>query len=393
MIRSIEDVDLESRRVLVRADLDCRVEGGEVTDASRIREALATLRHALNRRARLVVMGHLGRPQGRRLERFSLEPVGAALARLLDTEVVLADDCVGDGAHKVVSDLYGGRIALLENLGFHAGEEANDGRFARALADMADVYVGEAFRVMHRSFASVATVPRLVRDRCAGLRTGSEMESLGALLGEVKRPFVAVIGGTVGPEKIAFVRHLLGRVDELLVGGAVANTLLAAQGREMGRSRVEERSLLHARSILKDARRRSVRIALPVDLVTSGEAGPERTAVREVGDVRPDETARDLGPGTLALFAARMERAGTLLWHGPVGSCERPPFHEGTVRLAEAAGRCLCYKVVGGEDTARAIRSHGLAARFDHVSTGGEASLRLLEGEPLEGAKALEVTP
>jgi phosphoglycerate kinase len=393
VIRSVDQMQIEGLRVLLRVDFNCPLEGGKVADDTRIRAALPTIRHALKERARVVVMSHLGRPGGEPDPSFSLEPVGLRLAELLDADVILADDCVGDGARKVVADLYGGRIAMLENLRFNPGEKGKDEKFAAELASFGDVYVNDAFGVCHRGDASVALVPRLIEQRCAGLNTMRELEALGRLLGEVKRPYAAILGGAKISDKIKVIQAQLERIDALLVGGAMANTFLAAQGHSMGGSLVEEGSFVHARAIIEEARRHSVRVLLPVDLVVS--SGPEDSSgtVVPVDGVPDGKMALDVGPGTLEAFSAEIGKAGTIFWNGPMGLFERPPFDAGTVGVAEAVGRSLAFSVVGGGDSVAAIRQSKLESRFDHISTGGGASLALVGGQEMPGLRALEDEP
>lgn len=392
MIKSIQEVALESRRVLVRVDFNCPVKDGKVTDDMRIRAALPTIRHALNERAKVVVMSHLGRPKGKRDLAFSLEPVGLRLAELLDTDVVLADDCVGDGARKVVSDLYGGRIAMLENLRFNPGEKAGEERFARELAEFCDVYVNDAFGVAHRADASVAVLPRLVDDRCAGYNMLAEIEALGRLMGDVKRPFLIILGGAKISDKITLIQRQLGRVDGLIVGGAMANTFLAAHGADMGKSLVEEGSFIHARAILVEAKRHSVNALLPVDLACGKNPDDATPQVVDAGGVPAGTMALDVGPVTVQAFSEEIEKAGTIFWNGPMGLFEKPPYDAGTIGVAEAVGRSMAWSVVGGGDSVAAIRLRKLESRFDHISTGGGASLAFVGGRDLPGVKALEVS-
>jgi len=390
VIRSVDQVQIEGRRVLVRVDFNCPLEGGKVADDTRIRAALPTIRHALKARAKVVVVSHLGRPKGEPDPRFSLEPVGLKLAELLQADVVLADDCVGDGARKVVSDLYGGRIAMLENLRFNPGEKGRSEKFAAELASFGDVYVNDAFGVSHRGDASVALLPRLLEERCAGFNTMKELEALGRLLGDVKRPYTAILGGAKISDKIKVVQAQLEHIDTLIVGGAMANTFLAARGHSMGRSLVDEDSFVHARVVIEESRRRSVRILLPVDLVVSG--GPEDGAceIVSVDGVPDDKMALDVGPVTLEAFSAEIEKAGTIFWNGPMGLFERSPFDAGTVAVAEAVGRSVSFSVVGGGDSVAAIKQSRLESRFDHISTGGGASLALVGGQEMPGLMALE---
>ncbi len=390
MIRSVDQVEIGGQRVLVRVDFNCPIEDGRVTDDTRIRAALPTIRHALKVRAKVVVMSHLGRPGGKPDPRFTLEPVGLRLAELLDADVILADDCVGDGARKVVADLYGGRIAMLENLRFNPGEQGRDEKFAAGLASFGDVYVNEAFGVSHRADASVSLLPRLLERRCAGFNTMKELDALGRLMGDVKRPYASILGGAKVSDKIKVIQHQLEHIDTLIVGGAMANTFLAARGHPMGRSLVEQDSLVHARGIVEEARRRSVRILLPVDLVVS--SGPEDSAaeVVAVDRVPEDKMALDVGPASVEAFSAEIEKSGTIFWNGPMGLFEKPPFGAGTVAVAEAVGRSVSFSVVGGGDSVAAIRQGKLESRFDHISTGGGASLALVGGQEMPGLAALE---
>jgi len=390
LIRSVEEVEIETRRVLLRVDFDCPLRDGAVLDDARIRAALPTIRHALNRRAKVVMLSHLGSPGGRHEAALSLEPVGARLAELLDMDVVLADDCVGDGARKVVADLYGGQIAMLENLGFQPGEASRDERFARQIAALGEVYVGEAFAVAHRTDASISILPGLVAERCAGLALKREMESLARLRGDVKHPFVAILGGARVPDKFRLIHGMMGRLDAILAGGVVANTFLAASGRETGDSLVEKGCLVQARGILEEARKRSVSVALPVDLVVTG-AGSEETSTVPADRVPAGRTVLDVGPATVSAFGEVVASAATIFWNGPLGMCERPPFDSGTRALAEAVGRSLAWSVVAGGDSVSAVRAGKLEPRFGHVSTSGGAGLAYLGGEDLPGIRALEV--
>ncbi len=391
MIRSVKQVELESRRVVLRVDFNCPVKDGVVVDDTRIRASLPTIRHALNQRAKLVIISHFGRPKGKRVPEASLEPVGLELAKLLNTDVVLADDCVGDGVRKVVSDLYGGRIAMLENVRFHPGEQANDEKFARELAQLGDVYVNDAFSVSHRANASVALVPRFMKERCAGLHMKREIEALRILLGEVKRPYLAILGGAKVSDKIKLIHELLGRVDGLVFGGAMANTFLAARGLDLGRSLVEQDSLVHARGIMEEAKRRSVKLLLPVDLVVAESPDHPLNSVVASTDVGRGMVALDVGPATVASFAAEIGKAGTIFWNGPMGLYEKPPYDTGTIGIAMAVGKSMAYSVVGGGDSVAAIKSKKMESRFDHISTGGGASLEFIEGREMPGVKALEV--
>ncbi|MCS6798171.1 MAG: phosphoglycerate kinase [Myxococcota bacterium] len=389
-IRTLDDLDVQGRRVFVRVDYNVPLEGGRVADDTRIRASLPTLLDLASRGARLVLASHLGRPGGRRRAEDSLEPVARRLAELLPAgEVVLAEDCIGDGARKVVADLRDGQVAMLENLRFHPGEEADDEGFARGLARLCDAYVNDAFGAAHRAHASVSALPKMVRDRAAGRLLVRELEALGRVRSDPARPFVAVLGGAKVSDKIGVLETLVARADVLLVGGAMANTFLRARGLCTGRSRVEEDRLPLARSLLQRAAERGTTVVLPVDVVVA--ASPEATEGRvvPVESIGADEMALDIGPATLEAFTVHVARAATVFWNGPMGVFERPPFAGGTLGLAQAIAACPGFTVVGGGESVAAVQQAGLSGRFGHVSTGGGASLELIEGRKLPGVEAL----
>jgi phosphoglycerate kinase len=389
-IRKVSDINVESLRVLVRVDFNVPLADGQVGDDTRIRAALPTIEHLLGRGARVVVMSHLGRPKGKHVPELSLEPVASRLAELLDIgEVTLTDSCVGDGARRVVLDLRDGQIALLENLRFHAGETKNDDKLARELAALADVFVNDAFGTAHRAHASTVGVASVVRERGAGLLLLKEIDALGKLLGEVERPYVAVLGGAKVSDKIGIIENLLAKVDALIIGGAMANTFVAATGGRLGSSLVEEDKLPLARNIIGKAESQGVKLLLPSDALVA--AGPDADAAEVVpaGEVPDGMSAFDVGPQSIAAFKEAAGRAGTIFWNGPMGMFERPRFAEGTMAVAKAIAGSAAFSVVGGGDSVAAVRKAGLERGFDHVSTGGGASLELLEGKTLPGIAAL----
>lgn len=398
-IACIDALPIEGKRVFIRVDFNVPIEGGDVTDDTRIRAAVPTIQHALGRGARIVLASHLGRPKGKKAG-FSLEPAGARLAELLGTEVILTDDCIGDGARKVVSDLREGKIALLENLRYHDEEEGNDEAFARELARGIDVYVNDAFGAAHRAHASVDALPRLIATRGAGFLMHAEVRALSRLIGPVERPYVAILGGAKVSDKIAILENLVSRVDALCIGGAMANTFMRARGDEMGASLVEEDKLHIARNIMAKAQERGVQVLLPTDLRVAASTSATEGSVVEAGGAGDGVPARgfklaagqlalDIGPASVAGFRDRIVRAKTVFWNGPMGLFENPAFAEGTMGVARAAAECQGYTVVGGGDSVAAIQKAGLASRFGHVSTGGGASLELLEGRKLPGIEAL----
>jgi phosphoglycerate kinase len=390
--RGIADLDLQGRRVFIRVDFNVPLTpAGGVSDATRIRESLPTINHAIERGARVVLASHLGRPKGRASPDLSLLPVAAYLAEALGRDVVLADEPAGDGAKKVVNDLRDGGVAMLENLRFSPGEEGNDETFARELATYADVYVNDAFGTAHRAHASTAGMVKYVASKGMGFLLEREVKMLGKLVGEVERPFVAVIGGAQVADKIGLLESLLGRADVVCLGGAMANTFLSAQGASLGCSLVETSKLPIARAFLVKAESSDVRIILPRDLVVGQDAKAEAGTAVPATRVPDGQTAFDIGPESVAEMSGILSRARTVFWNGPMGVFESPAFAAGTLGVAKAMAAVMGgTTVVVGGDSAAAVERAGITRSITHVSTGGGASLEFIEGKKLPGLAALE---
>ncbi|HEX3696993.1 MAG TPA: phosphoglycerate kinase [Polyangia bacterium] len=391
-IKTISELDISGRRVFIRVDFNVPLTpAGGVADDTRIRESLPTIRYAMEKGARTVLASHLGRPKGKPDPKYTLMPVAARLAELLGVEVTLTDEPVGDGARKVVSDLRNGGVALLENLRFTPAEEANDETFARTLASYADVYVNDAFGTAHRAHASTAGIAKFVADKGMGLLMEREVKFLGKLLGDVDRPFIAIIGGAKVSDKIGVLENLLARVNQLLIGGAMANTFLKAKGGRLGRSLVEEDKLPLARSFLKKAELANVDVLLPRDAVAAAGIKSESGKTVSASEVPEDLAALDIGPETARGFSDAIARAKTIFWNGPMGVFESEPFAGGTLAVANAvAANTRALSVVGGGDSVAAVHQCGVADKITHISTGGGASLEFLEGKKLPGLAALE---
>ncbi len=392
--QTVQHLECAGKRVLVRVDFNVPVADGAVTDDSRIVGALPTIRYLLQQNARVVLCSHLGRPKGGPDTKHSLKPVRERLARLLRQDVAWADDCVGPAAEAAANALAPGQVLLLENLRFHPEEEQNDPAFAQALARLGDAYVNDAFGTAHRAHASTEGVTRFLRPAVAGFLMQTELDYLGNALDHAKRPFVAVLGGSKISGKIDVITTLLGKVDRLLIGGAMMFTFLKAQGKPVGRSLVEDDKLELARQVLAEAATRNVELVLPTDCIASTAAdGSAPATPKPVAQLGADEMGVDIGPESLALFAAKLRDAKTVLWNGPMGIFEVPAFAAGTMGVAKAMSELKAagaVTVVGGGDSVAAVHQSGLAVRFSHLSTGGGASLEFLEGKVLPGVAALE---
>lgn len=399
---SIRDLDLAHKRVLIRVDFNVPLQNGRITDDTRIRETVPTIEYALRHKAKVILAAHLGRPKGKHVESMSLRPVVTRLRELLDhvlgpqENVAFAPDCVGEIAQELSRQLESGQTLLLENLRFHAEEEANDPAFAAQLADLCDLYVNDAFGAAHRAHASTEGIARVIRERggqaAAGLLMERELEYLGKAVTEPARPFVAIIGGAKVSDKIEVINALLEKVDALLIGGAMAYTFLNAKGQTTGKSLVEADKVGVAKAALDKAAERDIQFLLPVDHVLADKfAADAHTSIFSGDDAFPaDKMALDIGPESIKQFSSEISRAATVVWNGPMGVAELKPFATGTNAIAKAlAHNPDAVTIVGGGDSVAAIQSSGYADRVTHISTGGGASLEFLEGKALPGVEAL----
>ena len=390
---TIAQLDLAKRRVFVRADLNAPLDHGTVTDDTRLRAVVPTIQYALKAGATVVLASHLGRPKGKVAPEFSLRPIAERLESLLDQHVELAPDCVGAATLERARALGPGQVLLLENLRFHAEEEANDDGFARSLATLAECYVNDAFAAAHRAHASIAAITRHLQPAAAGLLMQQELAALGRILESPDKPLVAILGGAKVSDKLTLVEHLLDRVDALLIGGGMAFTFLASLGHAVGRSLVEPDHLDTARRTLDAARRRGVALVLPIDAVVAD--GLDSAQGRAVGirEIPAGQMGLDIGPRTVERFTKALTGARTIVWNGPMGVFERTPFAAGTLALARAVAGSQAFAVIGGGDTVAAVTQAGVAEQIGYISTAGGAFLEFLEGRKLPGVEALTDAP
>ena len=396
---SIKDLPLRDKRVFMRVDFNVPLDdSGRVTDDTRIRETLPSIEYALQNRARLILASHLGRPKGKPNPKMSLKPAAERLRILLDHELGLdcnvgfSPDCVGLGAEELAKKLESGQTLLLENLRFHAEEEANDENFAKSLAKLADFYVNDAFGSAHRAHASTAGITSFVHKAAAGLLMQKELDYLGSALNTPKKPFVAILGGAKVSDKIGVIQNLISKVDALLIGGAMTYTFQKAQGRDVGKSLVEDDKLDLAKELLDQAKARGVKLLLPVDDVVAPEISNDaRTQIIDAATPIPvGQMGLDIGPKTVKQYSDVIAKARTIVWNGPMGVFETPAFAHGTMKSAQAvANNRNATSIVGGGDSVAAVQEAGVAGKISHISTGGGASLEFLEGKQLPGVEAL----
>ena len=383
--RTLEDIDMKGKRVLMRVDFNVPLDGTRVTDDTRIKAALPSINRVLDDGGSLVLMSHLGRPKGKVVEGLRMAPVAARLSEILGREVKTVRDCIGPEAEKAAEGLGLGEILLLENLRFHAEEEAGDDDFAKKLAALGDVYVNDAFGTAHRAHASVAGVPKYL-EAAAGYLLEKEVAYLGDAMADPARPFVAILGGAKVSDKVTVIEKLLEKVDAILIGGAMTYTFMKARGLPVGDSLVEEERIELAADLLAKA---AGKLILPVDHLVAKELDAS-SETRIVGNEIPDGwKGVDIGPETIARYGAEVAKARTVVWNGPMGVFEIEPFAAGTKALAEAIAASDAMSIIGGGDSAAAVQKFGLADRMTHVSTGGGASLEFLEGKVLPGVAAI----
>lgn len=391
-IKCIDEIEIRGKRLFVRVDFNVPLgSDGEVKDDTRIAAALPTIQYAVEKGAKIILASHLGRPKGKVVPEMSLAPVARCLSSLLGREVIMAPDCLGREVESLITKMTDGEILLLENLRFHPGETGNDPEFARQLADLADIYVNDAFGTAHRAHASTEGVAHHMEMAVCGFLMKKEIDYLVHALVSPQRPYIAILGGAKVSDKIGVIKNLMGKVDALLIGGGMAYTFLRSQGYEVGRSMVEEDKVLLAREIMKEAHERSLDFRLPIDHVVADEFTPDAEHKVVTSKEFPSGwVGMDIGPQTIGSFSEVIKGGKTIVWNGPMGVFEMEPFHKGTEGVAKAVIASGAVSVVGGGDSIAAIKGLGLAEKVTHIATGGGATLELLEGKTLPGIAILD---
>ena len=388
--KSINDLDVAGKRVFVRVDFNVPLDGGHITDDTRIRAALPTIEKLADSGAKVILASHLGRPKGQVNEDMRLAPAGKRLSELLGKDVRILPESTGDTVKEAVASMQDGDVVLLENVRFHEGEEKNDPELAKQFAELADVYVNDAFGAAHRAHASTAGIAEHL-PAASGLLMEKELDVLGKALAEPERPFTAIIGGAKVKDKIGVIDHLLDKVDHLLLGGGLSYTFTKAQGHDVGNSLVEEDKIDLAKSFIHKAEEKGVKLHIPTDAVAASEFKADaETRIVKTDSIPEGWMGLDIGPETAAEYADVIRQSKTILWNGPMGVFEMDAFAEGTKTVAQAVAETEGYTIIGGGDSAAAVEKFGLADRMDHVSTGGGASLEFMEGKELPGVSALD---
>jgi len=389
--KTIRDIDVTGKRVLVRVDFNVPLDADKkITDETRIQAALPTINYLIDHKAKVILCSHLGRPKGEFKPEFSLRPVAERLTQLLTTKVIFAQDVIGPKAEKAVAEVKDGQVVLLENLRFHKEETENNPEFAKKLASFADVFVNDAFGTAHRAHASTEGVTKYLPS-VAGFLIGKELEIMGQALENPIRPFVAILGGAKVSDKIGVIENLFEKVDCLIIGGGMANTFIKAQGYSIGKSLVDSERVPLAKQLLDKAKKLGVKIMIPIDVVVARALSEDaKTAIVPIDNIKDDMMALDIGPSTRMLFETEINNAKTIIWNGPMGVAEIPAFAEGTKAVAMALVNSDAITIIGGGDSAAAVKKLGLADKMTHISTGGGASLEFLEGKELPGIAALD---
>ena len=391
-MKNIRDLDINGKKVLIRVDFNVPLDDqGNITEDTRIRGVLPPINHALDEHAKIIIMSHLGRPDGQRQDKFSLLPAARRLSRLLDKEVKLAPDCIGPEVAAMVEEMAPGDVLLLENLRFHNEEKKNDPEFCKQLAELADVYINDAFAVAHRAHASVVGVVDYFEECGAGFLLQKEMDYFNRSVGNPSRPLVAIVGGAKVSSKLGALRNMLDRVDKMIIGGAMANTFLKAQGFEVGTSKIEEDLLETANELVAKAQKQGVKLYLPVDCIVADRFDPKAETKRTtVQEVPPSWMILDIGPASTMLFGEALEDARTIIWNGPMGAFEMDAYSRGTMAMVQKLATSHALTIVGGGDTDVAVHRAGESNNISYISTGGGAFLMLMEGKVLPGVAALE---
>lgn len=387
--KTMNDVEVKGKRVFVRVDFNVPMEDGKITDDTRIRAALPTIKHLVDEDAKVILASHLGRPKGEVVEDMRLTAVGNRLAELLGKPVLKLDESVGETVKTAVHNMNDGDVVLLENVRFHKGEEKNDAELAKQFAELAEIYVNDAFGAAHRAHASTAGIAEYL-PAVSGFLLQKELDVLGKALSDPERPFTAIIGGAKVKDKIGVTDHLLDKVDNLIIGGGLAYTFVKAQGHEIGNSLVEEDKIELAKEFMQKAKDKGVNFLMPVDAVVASEFSKDADSkVVDIDAIPADWMGLDIGPKTVALYADTIKNSKLIIWNGPMGVFEMEKFADGTKGVAEAMAETAGYTIIGGGDSAAAVEKFHVADKMDHISTGGGASLEFMEGKELPGVVAL----